>query len=113
VLDHERVKKRGFAALRDACRPVLPMIEPREGLVHVVSERRDALAGASIEVTGGGRHLGCFAGDVDADAVTYVGRVELDGVAEASVALEHPALGRIENRYRPLLLESVRREARG
>ncbi|MCV5533332.1 glycoside hydrolase family 2, partial [Escherichia coli] len=26
VLDHERVPKRGYGALRDACRPVLPMV---------------------------------------------------------------------------------------
>ena len=45
VLDHERGAKRGYAALRDACRSVLPMIEPRAGLVHVASERRHDLAG--------------------------------------------------------------------
>jgi beta-mannosidase len=113
VLDHERVEKRGYAALRDACRPVLPMVEPRDGLVHVASERRDALAGAVIEVRGDARRLGCFTGDVDGDAVTYVGRVDLDGVGDASVALEHPAVGRIENRYDLLIFESVGREARG
>ena len=41
VLDHDRVPKAGYAALRDACRTVLPMLEPRAGLVHVVSEGRD------------------------------------------------------------------------
>lgn len=112
ILDHERGEKRGYTALRDACRPVLPMIEPRHGLVHVVSEHRDALAGAVIEVKGDTRRLGSFTGDIGADAVTYVGRVDLDGVGEASVALEHPALGRVENRYEALLLASVRDEAR-
>src|SRR6185436_20874601 len=48
VLDHARVRKAGYAALRDACRTVLPMLEPRTGLVHVVSERRDALPGAVV-----------------------------------------------------------------
>jgi beta-mannosidase len=112
VLDHQRGEKRGYTALRDACRSVLPMIEPRKGLVHVVSECRDAFEGADIEVTAAGRRLGRFTGDIGADAVTYVGRVELDGVGEASVALEHPALGRIENRYEALLLASVREETR-
>src|SRR5262249_18313767 len=101
---------RGYAALRDACRPVLPMIEPRAGLVHVVSEHRDELPGAVVEVRGGGRRLGCFTGDIAADAATYVGRVELDGVAEACVAVEHPSIGAIENRYEALLLASVRKE---
>ena len=112
VLDHERLAKRGYAALRDACRPVLPTIEPREGLVHVVSERGDDLAGAAVEVHGGGRRLGCFTGDVAADAVTYVGRVDLDGVDKASVVVEHPSIGRIENRYDAVLLASVRQEPR-
>jgi beta-mannosidase len=112
VLDHARVPKRGYAALRDACRPVLPMIELRDGLVHVVSEHRDDLPGAVVEVRGGGRRLGCFTGDVAADAVTYVGRVDLDGVDEASVAVEHPVTGRIDNRYDALLLASVREEPR-
>jgi beta-mannosidase len=112
VLDHERAEKRGYAALRDACRPVLPMIEPRAGLVHVASERCDVLAGAVIEVTGERGRLGRFSGHIAADAVTYVGRVELDGVKEASVTLEHPVLGRVENRYDAVLLASVREEAR-
>ena len=113
VLDHERVAKRGYAALRDACRAVLPMVEPREGLVHVVSERPDDLGGAVVEVRGGGRRLGRFTGDIAADAVTYVGRVDLDGVGEASVALEHPSIGRIENSYDAVLLASVRHDAQG
>ena len=112
VLDHERVEKSGYATLRDACRPVLPMVEPRKGLVHVASELRDELTDAIIEVRGDARRLGCFTGAIDADAVTYVGRVDLDGVTEAAVTLEHPQLGRIENRYDALLLASVREEAR-
>jgi beta-mannosidase len=113
VLDHARVEKPGYATLRDACRPVLPMVEPRKGLVHVASELRDELSDAVVEVRGDGRRLGRFTGTIDADAVTYVGRVDLDGVTEASVTLEHPALGRIENRYDTRLLASVREEARG
>src|SRR5262249_6669222 len=110
VLDHARVAKRGYAALRDACRPVLPMIEPRAGPGHVGSEHRDEVPGAVGQVVRGGRRLGCFTGDIAADAVTYVGRVDLDGVDEASVAVEHPSIGGIENRYDALLLASVRKE---
>ena len=31
VLDHERMPKLGYEALREACRTVLPMLEPRRG----------------------------------------------------------------------------------
>jgi hypothetical protein len=88
------------------------MVEPREGLVHVASELRHTLSDAVVEVRGGSRRLGRFTGAIDADAVTYVGRVDLDGVTEAAVTLEHPELGRVENRYDALLLASVREEAR-
>jgi hypothetical protein len=37
-----------------------------------------------------------------------VGRVDLEGVSEAAVTLEHPAIGRLQNGYGRLLLESVR-----
>ena len=50
-----RARRRGYAALRDACRPVLPMLEPRAGLVHVVSERARRLPGAVVEVDVDGR----------------------------------------------------------
>jgi len=88
------------------------MIEPRAGHVHVASERREDLAGAVIEVACDRGRLGGFTGDIAADAVTYVGRVDLDGAKEASVTLEHPVLGRVENRYDAGLLASVREEAR-
>ncbi len=107
VLDHERVAKRGYGALRDACRPVLPMLEPREGLVHVVSEERTALADATIEVhLDGQRHR--FGGTIAADAVTYVGRVELNDAVDVEVVLEHPAVGRVTNRYPLSILDACR-----
>jgi beta-mannosidase len=107
VLDHERRPKRGYAALRDACRPVLPMLEPRHGLVHVVSELREDLTGAVVEVHIDGRtHR--FGGDVAADAVTYIGRVELEDAIDVDVALEHAAVGWVENRYPLLVLEACR-----
>jgi beta-mannosidase len=107
VLDHERRPKRGYAAMRDACRPVLPMLEPRHGLVHVVSERREPLIGAVVEVRVDGR-VHRFAGDVAADAVTYIGTVELEDAVDVDVVLEHPTVGRIENRYPLLILEACR-----
>ena len=41
VLDHERLPKRAYAAVRDACRAVLPMVDPRTGNVHVVNDSRE------------------------------------------------------------------------
>ena len=116
VLDHQRRSKPGFAAMRDACRPVLPMLDPRTGDVHVVSELRDRLHGAIVTVTAGDV-VRRFSGDVDADSVTYIGSlgapVDSD---EASVALHHPALegGEVINAYATVLLRRVRaRPVRG
>jgi beta-mannosidase len=111
VLDHERVPKRGYHALRAACRPVLAMVEPREGLVHVVSERRDELAGATIEVQVDG-HVHRFGGDVAPDAVTYVGRVDTSEALDVEAAIEHPVIGRVVNHYSLLLLDACRKSAR-
>jgi beta-mannosidase len=107
VLDHERVAKRGLGALRDACRPVLPMIEPRAGIVHVVSELRRPLDGAVIEVWADER-VHRFTGDVPADGICFVGFVGLGGAVDVEVALEHPAVGRVVNRYPLLVLEACR-----
>jgi beta-mannosidase len=107
VLDHARVPKRGFAALRDACRPVLPMVEPRAGLVHVVSELRVPLPGAVVEVRVDGR-VHRFEGDVSADAVTYVGTVDVSSATDVAVSIEHDTLGRVDNVYPPLFLAACR-----
>jgi hypothetical protein len=103
VLDHARVPKVGFAALRSSCRTVLPMLEPRRGSVHVANESRTAYAGAVIEVEIDGRSRR-FTGDLPAGAVTYVGSVHLDHrTGEVALTLTHPALGTVEHRYDDLL----------
>jgi len=109
VLDHARVPKAGYGALRDACRPVLAMVEPREGLVHAVSELRHGLDDAVIEVRADGRRLGKWTGYVPADGIAHVADLELDGTDELAAVLTHPEVGEVENRYSPLLLEAVRR----
>ncbi|MGH9033188.1 MAG: hypothetical protein ACRDZV_13760, partial [Acidimicrobiia bacterium] len=109
VLDHTRAPKAGFAALRDACRPVVAMVEPREGLVHVVSELRHGLSDAVIEVHAGGRRLGKWTGYVPGDGIAYVADVDLDNAADLLATLSHPEVGRVENRYSPLILQAVRR----
>lgn len=102
VLDHERVPKLGFGALRDACRTVLPMIEPRTGAIHVVSEQRAPLHDARVTVRIDGREQ-VFTGDVGPGGVTYVATVEgLPGAEAAEVVLDHPDLT-VRNGYDLLL----------
>ncbi len=107
VLDHERVPKRAYTALRDACRPVLPMVDPRTGQVHIANDGRVALTGADIEITVDGRGRR-WHGDVDADALAYVGRVELGDAIDVEAVFMHPSLGRVVNRYPLLILEAGR-----
>ncbi|MGI9052943.1 MAG: glycoside hydrolase family 2 protein [Ilumatobacteraceae bacterium] len=98
VLDHERAPKLAWAAVVDACRPVIVVTDPLpsevvagDGLaldVHVVNDLRGALVDASVAVTctwRTGRRQWAFRGDVDADSVQLVGRLELhipDGPGE-------------------------------
>jgi len=99
VLDVEREPKLGFVALRDACRPVLPMLDPRTGDVHVANELRDALHGAIITVTIGS-HIWRFEGDVAPDSVTFVGSVGIvRDVEAATVRLEHSRTRTVDNHY--------------
>ena len=107
VLDHERVPKRAYGAVRDACRPVLPMVDPRSGYVHVVSDIRRELQDAVVEVTVDGR-VRRWQGDVPADAIIYVGRVQLGDAVDVEATLEHSAVGRVVNRYPLLVLEAGR-----
>ncbi|MGQ0824921.1 MAG: glycoside hydrolase family 2 protein [Actinomycetota bacterium] len=102
LLDHERVPKRAYAALRDACRPVLAMVEPRAGLVHVVNDTRDPLQGASVAVSVEGR-VTRWTGDIPADGIAYVGTVDVADAVDVEVECSHPAIGRVVNRY-PLLI---------
>ena len=98
VLDHDRTPKLGYGALRDACRSVLPMVDPRTGAVHVVSEARTPIPDAAVTVRVDGREHR-FAGEVAPGAVTYVGTVGgLTGATSAEVVLDHPG-GSIRNGY--------------
>ncbi|MBM3674848.1 MAG: hypothetical protein FJW88_07790 [Actinobacteria bacterium] len=103
VLDHERVPKAGFAALRDACRTVLPMLEPRRGLLHVASELREPLTDAVVETNLDG-DVRRFVGDVLADSVVHLGQVHLDRrTASVTLTLSHPAVGTVTNQYDTVL----------
>lgn len=106
VLDHDRVAKRGYDAIREACRPVLPMIEPRAGLVHVVNDTRAILEGAIVEAAVDGRTTR-WTGTVPTDGITFVGRVDVTEAVDVEVSVEHPATGRLVNRYPLLVLRAL------
>ncbi|HET9666465.1 MAG TPA: hypothetical protein VFP09_06905, partial [Desertimonas sp.] len=90
VLDHERQPKAAWAAIVEACRPVIVVcdtlpaaVEPGRALtfgIHVVNDLRETLA-ATVAVSaswpGGTRQWG-FRGEVEADDCTLVGKVTID-----------------------------------
>ena len=107
VLDHERVPKAGHGALADACRSVLPMLDPRTGALHVANELRRPLPGAVVEARIGGQEWR-FTGDVAADSLCFVGRVDLaPETATAEVTLTHDEVGTVVNRYGPMVLAAI------
>lgn len=108
LLDHDRVPKRAYATVADACRPVLPTVDPRTGHVHVVNDGGTRLADAEVEVVVDGRPRR-WRGDIDTRAATFVGRVDLGDAVDVEVTLRHPQTGRVANRYPLLLLEAGRR----
>lgn len=107
VLDHDRVPKAGHGALTAACRSVLPMLDPRTGALHVANELRRPLPGAVVEARIGGREWR-FTGDVGADSLAYVGRVEMPEEASAAeVTLTHDEVGTVVNRYDSTVLAAA------
>ena len=83
------------------------MVDPRSGYVHVVSDIRRELQDAVVEVTVDGR-VRRWQGDVPADAIIYIGRVQLGDAVDVEATLEHSAVGRVVNRYPLLVLEAGR-----
>ena len=91
VLDHERVPKLGYEALRRACAPVIvvadrlpAVVAPGESVrvdVHVVSDLRVPLPALECTATlswEGGSRKWRFAGEVGADTVVRVGTVRFE-----------------------------------
>jgi beta-mannosidase len=107
LLDHDRVPKRAYDAVRDACRPVLPMVDPRTGNVHVANDTHRAIVDAEVVVAvdGRARH---WRGEIDADAVVFVGCADLDDAVDVEVVLAHVDIGRVANRYPLLIVEAGR-----
>jgi beta-mannosidase len=107
VLDHDRMPKAGHAALKAACRSVLPMLDPRTGHVHVANELRTPFSGAEIEVRIGDATWR-FGGDLAADSLAYVGRVEVPAAPTGlEVMLHQGDLGEVANHYGVELLSAV------
>jgi beta-mannosidase len=98
LADHARTPKPAYRALRDACRPVLPMLDPRTGRVHVVNEGRSPVRDAVLEVTLPGARWR-FGGSVGADGVTHVGVVDLGGARTARVVLASAGVDPVTNEY--------------
>lgn len=111
VLDHERRPKPAWQALVDACRPVIvvadplpPVVQRGETLalaVHVVSDRREPIADATVRATVrtldadgaavGEDHTQAWGGTIPADECALIGRVTAavaDGAAQVVVDLE-------------------------
>jgi beta-mannosidase len=107
LLDHERAPKRAFGAVRNACRPVLAMVDPRTGNVHVANDTRRAILDAEVVVAVDGR-IRQWRGDIDADAVVFVGTANLDDAVDVEAVLSHPDVGRVANRYPLVILEAGR-----
>ncbi|HET6875462.1 MAG TPA: hypothetical protein VFH70_11810 [Acidimicrobiales bacterium] len=104
ILDHERVPKASYEAVRRACAPVIVVAdrmpaEYRAGdrvalAVHAVSDLRspieEAVIDARLDWPGGGRSWR-FGGDVDADRCVRIGRLVADlpaGCPRGPVTLE-------------------------
>ncbi len=89
VLDHQRTPKLGYYALVEACAPVIvTAVRPQESYapgdtielaVHVVSDRRDALAAvrttATVRFADGSSHTQAWVGDIPADDCVLVGSI--------------------------------------
>ena len=91
VLDHARVPKQGYDALRRACAPVIVVADrlpasiapgQRLGLdVHVVSDLRGPIDGAVLDARvrwPGGGHEWRWEGDIAADSCVHVGRIDCE-----------------------------------
>ena len=117
VIDHDRRPKLGYAALCEACRPVIVVadrlpatVEPGQALaldVHVVSDLRspldDTRATARLSWPGGD-HTWRWSGDIPADACVRVGTLqavapEAEGTLALDLELRPPAGEVVTNRY--------------
>jgi beta-mannosidase len=116
VLGHDRAPKQGYAALREACRPVIVVadripetVRPGDALaldVHAISDLRTSVEDAEITARlrwADGEQTWRWRGDIPADACQRVGTVQLivpDRPGPIALTLDlRWAEGAAENRY--------------
>jgi beta-mannosidase len=121
VLDHDRVAKRGYDALAEACRPIIVIAERAPAMVlpgdavaldvHVVSDRRTAVPDAVISAVlswEGGHHGWRWEGEVPSDSCVRVGTVQLVVPdAPGALVLDLDLVGAdtaVSNRYESLII---------
>ncbi len=91
VLDHERVPKLGWGALKRACAPVIVVADRPPGIVapgerlmldvHAVNDLRHAVEPAVVDIVArwaGGERRWRFGGDIPADDCVKVGRIDFE-----------------------------------
>jgi beta-mannosidase len=111
VVGHDRAAKPGYAALAEACRPVIvvcdrPPAEVTAGEtlaldVHVVSDLRTPIESARVDATvswAGGDHARHWVGDIPADECVRVGTItivvpDVPGPLTIDLALSAPSAG--------------------
>jgi beta-mannosidase len=124
VLDHERRPKAALAALTEACAPVIVVADrpdaayrPGEAValdVHVVSDRREPLAGLTVTAElawSGDRHRRAWTGDVPADACVRIGTLsfvvpDAPGALTLDLTCEGPGV-HATNRYESAIADSA------
>jgi beta-mannosidase len=120
ILDHHRIPKLGYAAVVEACLPVIVIADRFPASVsagqaialdvHVVNDRRVPLEGAFVAAAlrwSGGEHHWRFVGDVGADGCVRVGTLQIvvpkaPGQLQLDLTLEHPDVA-ATNRYTTLI----------
>ncbi|HVF32814.1 MAG TPA: hypothetical protein VM933_07245 [Acidimicrobiales bacterium] len=128
VLDHERRPKAALRALTEACEPVIvvadrpdPSYRPGDAValdVHVVSDRREALAALTVTASlawAGDGHRRAWTGDVPADACVRIGTLsfvvpDAPGPLTLDLACEGPGVT-ASNRYESSIADSASRTA--
>jgi beta-mannosidase len=110
VLDHERVPKEGYAALKAVCRPVIVVadrlpaeVSPGDALaldVHIVNDLRAPVEGRVTARLSwpGGDHTWHFGGEVAADSCELVGTLQfvVPDLADPGPGTDGPATLRLE-----------------
>ena len=86
ILDHQRMPKLAYRAVAAASRPLLALVDPRTGSVHVVNDTVERFEHATVDVAIDGV-VRSFAGIIEPDSLTWVGVVDVAGCAAITATL--------------------------